>query len=74
MSYVAAVFELLGLYLIGNKNIYGFISFIVGNVFWIYIGYYNKEVRGLMVLCTITLVLNIINFRKWRKQNEKSGM
>lgn len=66
MSWAAGVFELLGIWLVGNKNRWGFISFIVCNVLWIYVAIHTPEVRGLLIAVVPALFLNIRAWFKWR--------
>ena len=69
MSWIAGIFELLGTWIVGNKNKWGFIFNIVGNVFWIYIGIkFFKNSGGLLIVSPVALFINIRNFRKWKKE------
>ena len=67
MDWLAAVLELLGLWLLGTKCRGGFLVLILGSVFWIWIGQ-EKELWGLVVICGIMALVNIRNYRKWREK------
>lgn len=65
ISYIAGVLELIGIYILGNKNRYGFLLNIIGNVLWVTVGIMNPGARGLLIVCIPLFFINIINFRKW---------
>jgi len=64
MDYAAAFFEILGLWLIGSRNKWGFVSFIVGGVFWTYTGIVSG-IYGLVLVCIVTICINCINIKRW---------
>ena len=66
MDWIAGAFELVGLYIVGNKNKYGFAISIVGNLVWVYIAFVTK-LYGLILVCIPAVIINIINFIKWSK-------
>jgi hypothetical protein len=63
----AAIFELIGLYLIGNKIKYGFLINILANISWITYSFISKSAIGLIIVCSVAVILNIKGFRKWMK-------
>lgn len=65
------IFGVLGAILIGNKNKWGFISFIVGSIFHGLLGYYTNN-YGLMSTCCIFIMIDIYYFNRWRKEEVKS--
>lgn len=71
IDFVAGGFELIALYVLGNKNRYGFLLNVVGNSLWTYIAIRYK-LYGLLLVVLPAIVLNIRNFARWRR-NEKSA-
>jgi len=67
LSWIAGGIELLAIWVVGNKNKWGFVIHLVGGSLWTYIGITNPEVRGLLVVTLPALVINIRNFIKWKK-------
>lgn len=65
MDWIAAVFELSGAYIIGNKNKLGFILNIIGCSVWIYVSISTK-VYGLLLVVVPAIVINIRNYIKWK--------
>lgn len=73
MSWLAGAFELVSIYMIGNRNRYGFITGIACNVLWIIVAITNLEIAGgLLVVVVPALGLNVRNFIKWGKNNDKN--
>lgn len=73
ISWIANIFELTGTFVVGNKKKIGFLFNIVGNCLWIYVGIkYFKTVGGLLIVSPIAFVINIRNYRKWKKE-ENNG-
>ena len=68
MDWLASILELSGLYFNGNKKRYCFIFSGIGCCLWIFVSI-DKEVYGLLLVVVPALVLNVINWRKW-KSNE----
>ncbi len=66
IDWIAAVFELSGSWLVGNKKKFGFLLNILGDFVWIYLGIVS-ELYGLVAVATVALGFNIRNYRKWRK-------
>ena len=64
MDLLAGFFELLGLWIVGNKSNLGFLINILGNCLWIYVGY-RKKVYGLWLVCIPALFINIRNYILW---------
>jgi len=69
VDYIAAFFELLGLYLIGRKLWIGFASNIISGVLWLIAVFINNQMFGLLLVVLPAILINIINIRKWRTQN-----
>ncbi len=66
MDWIACVLELFGAWTVGNKKKAGFIILIAGNVFWFGTGI-SKELYGLTAVAVIFILINIRNYRKWKK-------
>jgi len=67
MDWIACFFELIAVYLLGEKKWYSFVFFMIGNVFW-FISGFSKGIGGLMTTATIFFVLNIRNLIKWTRK------
>tara|TARA_Y100000310_G_C20314501_1_gene637781 strand:- start:30 stop:248 length:219 start_codon:yes stop_codon:yes gene_type:complete len=68
LTFIPAIFELLGVKLLGDKKKLGFISSAIGNVLWIIYVFISNSTYGLLLVCGIAIFLNIRGFIKWRKQ------
>jgi len=66
ISCFAALFELCGIWLVGNKRRMGFVLNGVACLLWITTALLT-EVTGLLIVAVPALVINIRNFRKWSK-------
>ena len=64
MDKIACIFEIAGAIMVGNRNKYGFVVFMVGNCFWLLTGMRNSLV-GLVTVSVVFFVINIRNYRKW---------
>lgn len=72
LDFIAAFFELLGLYLLGKKLWWGFASNIVGGIIWILAVLTNNQMFGLLLVVFPAIILNMINIKKWRNdENSK---
>lgn len=67
LDYIAAAFALLGVYIIGNKSKYGFLICMISGLIWCFVAYHTK-VYGLYLEVIPMFILNIRNFKKWRKE------
>ena len=73
MDYLAGIFELLGLWTVGNKRRYGFIITITGLVCWLMYVILTNSTYGLMIIVIPAIVINFRNFIKWGRENEKEA-
>lgn len=64
MDIFAGIFELIGNYLIGNKNKFGFLINIVSCFIWIYVAIIF-HIYGLLIVVVPAIIINIRNFFKW---------
>lgn len=65
MDWIAAAFELLGLYLVGKKNRVGFLAGLACNVLWVAYVLSEGTTYGLVVVTVPLAFLNIANYRRW---------
>ncbi len=67
LDWLAMASSLLAVYLIGNKNRIGFISYILANALWIYLGVFKMQSFGISVGNVFFLMMNLRGFLKWKK-------
>jgi len=67
MDFIIAIIELLGSWIVGNRNKIGFIFLAISNISWVIYVFYNKETYGLLVVVIPAFFINIRNFIKWLK-------
>lgn len=67
LDVVAGILELIGLYVVGNKNRIGFIFNLLCNITWILYVFLSKSTYGLLIVILPAIFLNVRNFKKWRK-------
>lgn len=65
MDWLAGIFELLGLYIIGCRSKSGFLFNITGNLLWILYVFISNSTFGLLLVVIPALLINIINYGKW---------
>lgn len=68
MDWLAAIIELIGGWLLGNKDRLAFVLLLICNILWIYVAI-TKGVYGLLLVVVPAIIINIRNFMKWG--NEK---
>ena len=73
IDWVAGAFELIGSWCVGNKWKIGFISNLIGNVAWIYVAL-TTQIYGLLLVVVPSIVINTMNFFKWRKYDNGEGI
>jgi hypothetical protein len=69
LDWLAMALSLLAVYLLGNKNKYGFISFSIANAFWIFLGFTMMNSLGIGIGNIVFLIMNIMGFVFWNKKN-----
>ena len=67
MDIIACIFEVCGAWLVGNKNKWGFVVFMIGNYFWLLTGI-NNGLRGLVIVSVVFGFINVRNFKKWHRK------
>ena len=73
LDWLAMALSLLAVYLLGNKNKYGFISFSIANVLWIFLGFFLMNSLGIGIGNTVFLIMNVRGFISWNKKTNKNG-
>jgi len=68
LGFIAAVFELVGLFLLCRKIKLGFLINILGNLSWIIFSVITNSAYGLLVVCGLALILNCFGFKNWGKK------
>ena len=69
LDWVATALSLWAVYLLGNKNKLGFISFSMANVLWIFLGFFLMNSLGIGIGNIVFLIMNIRGFISWNKKN-----
>lgn len=64
-SFIPAITELIGIKYIGDRKIKGWIFGIITNVLWISYVFYSNTTYGLLLVCSVALVLNIRGWILW---------
>lgn len=70
-SYILSVFSVLSLWLMGNKNIYGIVIGLVGQLLWIVYAIFLKE-YGLLIGVFAYTIVHIRNLVKWTQETKKN--
>jgi nicotinamide riboside transporter PnuC len=73
LDWLAMAASLLAVYLIGNKNRIGFISYILANALWIYLGVFKMQSFGISVGNVFFLMMNLRGFLKWKKDKNNTN-
>lgn len=74
LDWIAMGLSLLAVYLLGNKNKLGFISFIIANLLWVILGFSLINSLGIAIGNLVFLIMNIRGYLSWNKtaEHEKS--
>jgi len=67
LSYVLGAITILGLYLVGRKNKYGFLVTFFSEFLWAYWITITPGAKGLYIVCVVMAIISLQNFMKWRK-------
>lgn len=67
MGYFASVILLSGQWLIGNKNKYGFLFLITGNLIWSGVAIHLK-MYDLLIISGVNSIISGRNFYKWLRE------
>jgi hypothetical protein len=69
LDWLAMALSLLAVYLLGNKNKLGFISFSIANTVWIIVGFFLMNSLGIAIGNIVFLIMNVRGFFSWNKNN-----
>ena len=72
LDWVAGLFELIGLWKVGEKKKFGFLLNITCNVLWIAYVLSTKSTYGLLLVVVPALFINVRNYIKWRREENAS--
>lgn len=72
LDWLAMALSLLAVWLIGNKNQWGFIVFICANLLWIVLGMTLLNSLGILLGNFFFLVTNIRGFVRWNRNASKN--
>jgi hypothetical protein len=72
LDWVGMATTLLAVWMLGNKNKYGFVSFIISNLLWIVVGVLAQS-TAIAIGNVIFLILNVRGLLKWIKNERKIG-
>ncbi|MFV8332930.1 nicotinamide mononucleotide transporter [Flavobacterium sp. XS1P32] len=65
--------SLLSVYMLGNKNKWGFIIFAISNVVWIFLGFVLMNSLGTAIGNAVFLVINIRGYINWKNLPEEKN-
>jgi len=71
LDWMAMAASLFAVYLMGNKNRMGFLSYITANALWIYLGVFKMQSLGISVGNIFFLFMNLRGYLKWKTQPDK---
>jgi hypothetical protein len=63
---IAALITFTGIYLLGDKNRYGFIVTLIGNIIWLFFGVMTSSI-GILIANIGFALLNVRGYIKWKK-------
>ncbi len=72
LDWLAMALSLLAVYLLGNKNKLGFISFSIANAIWVFLGFVLMHSLGIGVGNVVFLIMNIRGFISWNNKAQTS--
>ena len=70
LDWLAMALSLLAVYLLGNKNRMGFISYLFANALWIYLGVFRMQSFGISIGNIFFLTMNLRGYLKWKKSQD----
>lgn len=70
LDWVAALFEISGLWIIGNKKKFGFLLLTGCSISWIILGLMN-HLYGLSVAALVCFVIHVRNYIRWCKERKQ---
>lgn len=67
-DWIAAILELSGGWVVGNKNRWGFMLNLACGIMWVTYVIVSKSTYGLLLVVVPAMGINIRNFIKWGKK------
>lgn len=67
IDWVAMALSLYAVYLLGNKNKWGFVSFIISNVLWVVVGFMMSS-YAVSAGNFVFLLMNTLGLIKWTRE------
>lgn len=67
IDWVAMALSLYAVYLLGNRNKWGFVSFIISNALWVYVGYLTGS-YAIAIGNFVFLLMNSRGYLKWVRE------
>jgi nicotinamide riboside transporter PnuC len=67
LDWIAMSLSLLAVYLLGNRNKLGFVSFIISNAIWVYVGYLTGS-YAIAIGNFIFLLMNLRGWIRWKRE------
>lgn len=66
LDWLTMALSLLALWLLSNKNRFGFAAFMLANVIWILLGVWLIQSVGIVVGNVVFLIMNIRGYLRWK--------
>ncbi len=70
IDWIAIALSLLAVYMLGNKNKYGFLVFAFSNVMWVFLGFSWMESIGMAIGNIVFFVVNVRGYFSWVKESK----
>lgn len=68
LDWLGMALSLMAVYQLGNKKRIGFLTFILGNAVWVYLGLFPMNSLGVAVGNSVFLVMNARGYLKWTRE------
>ena len=65
MGWLGSVLIVIGIWFVGDKNLWGFVCGSLGNFIWVYVGLKRGKQYDLAVVALIAGILNLVGLFKW---------
>lgn len=65
MGWVGSFLIILGIWLVGDKSMWGFVCGALGNFVWVYVGLKRGKQFDLAAVALAAAILNLIGLIKW---------
>ena len=70
-SYILGALTILGLYLVGQKNKYGFLVTFFSEFLWAYWISITPGAKGLYIVCVVVAIISLKNYISWGKDEKE---